>query len=82
MLQNFTRIASEEPASYTPKRIFDDDVDADSYVKGKHKMGPTHSRRPGNFSPQKPANASDSDDDEVVVLELLCTLSLSYIFSL
>ncbi|KAK1618078.1 hypothetical protein QYE76_023595 [Lolium multiflorum] len=69
--QNFVRITFEEPASYTPKRIFDDDVDADPYVKGKHKMGPTHSRRPGNFSSQKPANASDSDDDEVVVLEVL-----------
>jgi hypothetical protein len=55
-------------------------VDPDPYVPGNiHKMGPTHSRRPGNFSAQNPANASDTDDD-VVVLEVLYLLSFLYFF--
>ncbi|KAM0821197.1 hypothetical protein ACQ4PT_028941 [Festuca glaucescens] len=45
-LRNFSRIAIEEPESFTPKRVFEDDEDPDPYAKGKHKMGPTHSRRP------------------------------------
>jgi hypothetical protein len=77
MLQNFSQIAREEPPSFAPKRKFHDDVDADPYVKGKHKMGPTHFRRPGNFSTQHPANDSDTDD-EVIVLEVHCTSLLSY----
>nr|XP_051211442.1 actin cytoskeleton-regulatory complex protein pan-1-like [Lolium perenne] len=44
--KNFSRIAREGPASFTPSRRFHDDVDADTYVKGKHKMGPTHFKRP------------------------------------
>ncbi|KAK1631594.1 hypothetical protein QYE76_005909 [Lolium multiflorum] len=54
--RNFSRIAREEPPSFAPKRKFHDDVDADPYVKGKHKMGPTHFRRPAppsaNENPQ------------------------------
>jgi hypothetical protein len=67
------------PASFAPKRLFDDDVDPDPYTVGNvHKMGPTHSRRPGNTPA---SNASDSDDD-VVVLEVLYPLSSSHVFSL
>ncbi|KAM0900836.1 hypothetical protein ACQ4PT_020399 [Festuca glaucescens] len=68
----FPRFAAEEPASFDPKRSFLDDADPDPYILGNvHKMAPTHSRRPGNFSTQNPANASDTDDDEVVVLEVM-----------
>jgi hypothetical protein len=82
VLQNFSRILSEQSKSYTRKRIFHDDEDLDPYVKGnKYKMGPTHSRRPGNIPAQNPANASDSDDD-VVVLEVFYPLSSSDAFSL
>ncbi|KAM0888481.1 hypothetical protein ACQ4PT_028309 [Festuca glaucescens] len=67
--QNFPRILAEEPESFTPKRLYLDDEDPDPFVPGnKYKMGPTHSRRPGNIPAQNPANASDSDYD-VVVLE-------------
>ncbi|KAK1613919.1 hypothetical protein QYE76_019439 [Lolium multiflorum] len=68
--RNFSRIAREEPASYTPDRRFLDDTDADPFVKGKHQMGLTFVKRPGNPSTQHPANHSDTDD-EVVVLEVL-----------
>ncbi|KAK1632697.1 hypothetical protein QYE76_007012 [Lolium multiflorum] len=45
--QDFPRISAEEPESFAPKRVFEDDVDPDPYTIGKvHKMGPTHSRRP------------------------------------
>ena len=82
MLEHFPRILAEVPESFEPKRLFLDDVDPDPYVpRNVHKMGPTHSRRPGNFSAQNPANASDTDDD-VVVLEVFYLLSLSHIFSL
>jgi hypothetical protein len=77
MLQNFSRIAREEPASFTPSRRFHDDVDADPYVKGKHKMGPTHFKRPVNFSSQQPAHDSDTDD-EVVILEVYCSSLIPY----
>nr|XP_051190263.1 uncharacterized protein LOC127303587 [Lolium perenne] len=59
----------EEPASFTPDRIFRDDCDADPFVK-KHKMGPTHTKLPGNFPTPLPANDSGSDD-EVTILEIL-----------
>jgi hypothetical protein len=75
MLQNFSWIASEKPTSYAPNRHFHDDCDADPYVKGRHKMGPTHVKHPGNLSIPHPANDSGSDD-EVVILEVYC-LSLS-----
>jgi hypothetical protein len=77
MLQNFARIAREELASYAPSRRFHDDADADPYVKGKHKMGPTHIKRPGNFPTPHAANGSDTDD-EVVVLEVYCSSPLPY----
>ncbi|KAM0890762.1 hypothetical protein ACQ4PT_026848 [Festuca glaucescens] len=48
--RNFARITREEPPSYAPKRKFEDDADADPYVKGQHKMGPTHSQRPASHS--------------------------------
>jgi hypothetical protein len=57
--------------------------DPDPSVVGNiHKMGSTHSRRPGNFSAQNPANASDTDDDDVVILEVFRPLSLYHIFPL
>nr|XP_051190415.1 uncharacterized protein LOC127303749 [Lolium perenne] len=64
--RNFRRIGQEHPASYTPDRIFQDDSDADPYVKGEQKMGRTHTPRPGNFS----GKGSDSDD-EVTILEVV-----------
>jgi hypothetical protein len=70
-LQNFTRIRREEPASYTPNRRFEDDCDADPYVKGKQKMGRTYVKHPGNLSTPHPAKDSGSDD-EVVCLEVYC----------
>ncbi|KAM0903733.1 hypothetical protein ACQ4PT_018495 [Festuca glaucescens] len=64
VLERFPRILAEVPESFEPKRLLSDDADPDPYVPGNvHKMGPTHSRRPGNFSAQNPANASDTDDD-------------------
>ena len=69
-MERFPRILAEVPESFEPKRLFLDDADPDPYVAGNvHKMGPTHSRRPGNFSAQNSANASGTGDD-VVVLEV------------
>ena len=77
MEQNFPRILAEEPESFTPKRLYLDDEDPDPFVPGnKYKMGPTHSRRPGNIPAQNPANASDSNDD-VVVLEVFSVFLIS-----
>ena len=72
MLQNFARIAREEPASFAPNRQFPDDTDADPYVGGRQKMGPTHFKIPGNFPNPLPANSSDTNDD-IVVLEVYCS---------
>jgi hypothetical protein len=73
---------TEVPESFTAKRLHLDSEDLDPYIVGNvHKMGPTHSRCPGNFSDQNPANASDTDND-VVVLEVLDQLPLTYDFSL
>jgi hypothetical protein len=77
MLQNFSRIAREGPASFTPSRRFHDNVEADPYVKGKHKMGLTHFKRPGNFSTQQPAHNSNTDD-EVIILEVYCSSLIPY----
>jgi hypothetical protein len=58
-------------------------VDPDPFVIGNvHKMGPTHSRRPGNIHDPRPANASDSDDDGCIMLEVFDPLSSTYEFSL
>ncbi|KAM0848037.1 hypothetical protein ACQ4PT_054640 [Festuca glaucescens] len=47
--QDFPRIAAEEPGSFAPKRLYEDDEDPDPYTVGNvHKMGPTHSRRPAD----------------------------------
>ncbi|KAM0890754.1 hypothetical protein ACQ4PT_026841 [Festuca glaucescens] len=47
--QDFPRIAAEEPESFAPKRLYEDDEDPDPYTVGNvHKMGPTHSRRPAD----------------------------------
>ncbi|KAM0852058.1 hypothetical protein ACQ4PT_052018 [Festuca glaucescens] len=47
--QDFPRIAAEEPGSFAPKRLYEDDEDTDPYTVGNvHKMGPTHSRRPAD----------------------------------
>ncbi|KAK1564062.1 hypothetical protein QYE76_018260 [Lolium multiflorum] len=45
--QNFRRIRKEELASFAPDRCFLDDCDPDPYLKGKHTMGPTHTKLPG-----------------------------------
>ncbi|KAK1649224.1 hypothetical protein QYE76_067029 [Lolium multiflorum] len=49
-MRNFARIAKEKLPGYAPKRKFPDDVDPDPYVRGRHPMGPTHSRRPASHS--------------------------------
>ena len=78
----FPRIATEEPESFEPSRRFWDDEDPDPFVAGnKHKMGRTHTPRPGNSSAPNLDNAPDSDD-EVVFLEVFHSLLLTYIFSL
>ena len=56
VLQNFRRIRKEEQASYAPNRRFQDDCDPDPYLKGKHTMGPTYTKHPGNFLTSYPAN--------------------------
>ncbi|KAK1604481.1 hypothetical protein QYE76_028154 [Lolium multiflorum] len=60
----FPRIDAEPLAPYQ-KRVADEE-DPDPFVGHKHKMGRTHTSRPGNFS----AEASSSDDD-VTYLEVL-----------
>jgi hypothetical protein len=53
-------------------------VDPDPYVVGnKHKMGRTHTSRPGNFSANNPGS-----DDEVSILEVFCSFASLYIVSL
>ncbi|KAM0901262.1 hypothetical protein ACQ4PT_020094 [Festuca glaucescens] len=84
--QDFPRIAAEEPGSFAPKRLYEDDEDPDPYTVGNvHKMGPTHSRRPGNTpaprSSRARANACDSDDDDCTMLEVFGPLPLSYALS-
>jgi hypothetical protein len=80
-VERFPRILEEVPASFTGKRRLDKE-DPDPYVVGnKHKMGRTHTPRPGNSSASNLDNASDTDDD-VVVLEVFHPLSLTYKFSL
>ncbi|KAM0920905.1 hypothetical protein ACQ4PT_007153 [Festuca glaucescens] len=81
VLERFPRILAEVPESFEPKRLLSDDVDPDPYVPGNvHKMGPTHSRHPGNFSAQNPANASDTDDDVVVLEVFTCFPYLIFFF--
>jgi hypothetical protein len=72
VLQNFRWIRQEERTSYAPNRRFEDDCDPDPYLKGKHKMGPTHTKVSGNFPTPHPANDSGSDD-EVAILEVFCS---------
>jgi hypothetical protein len=73
----FPRIAAEAPESFERARRY-----PDPYVVGnKHRMGRTHTPRPGNSSAPNLDNASDTDDD-LVVLEVFHPLSLTYTFSL
>jgi hypothetical protein len=67
----FPRIDAEVLAPYQ-QRVANEE-DPDPYVGNKHKMGRTHTSRPGNFS----AEASGSDDD-VTVLEVLHPFAFSY----
>ncbi|KAK1602600.1 hypothetical protein QYE76_016869 [Lolium multiflorum] len=66
LFENFRRISQEHPASYASDRIFQDDSDADPYVRGEQQMGRTHTPRPGNFS-----GKDSGSDDEVTILEVL-----------
>jgi hypothetical protein len=76
----FPRI-SEEAAEPSGKRPLDK-KDPDPYVVGnKHKMGRTHTSRPGNSSASTVNNGSDSDDD-LLVLEVFYSLSRLINFSL
>ncbi|KAK1644292.1 hypothetical protein QYE76_062097 [Lolium multiflorum] len=66
--QRFPRIAAEVPESFEPSRRFWDDEDPDPYVvANKHKMGRTHTPRPGNSSASNVDNGSDSNDDLLVL---------------
>ena len=86
VLQDFPRIAAEEPGSFAPKRLYEDDEDPDPYTVGNvHKMGPTHSRRPGNTPASRPpraqADAPGSEDDDCIMLEVFDPLPFSYALS-
>ena len=83
MLQNFSRISTEEPASFTPNRTHEDDEDPDPYKAGStHEMGSTHATRSGNTPASCPSRAradvSGSEEDDCVILEVLDPLPLSY----
>jgi hypothetical protein len=83
VLQDFPRILVEQPEFFAAKRVYRDDVDPDPYTIGNvHKMGPTHSRRPGNIPAPRPSNASDNDNDDCIMLEVFYPLSSTYDFSL
>jgi hypothetical protein len=45
-------------------------------------MGPLHSPRSGNIPAPRPGNASDSDEDDCIMLEVFDPLSSTYDFSL
>ncbi|KAM0853425.1 hypothetical protein ACQ4PT_051078 [Festuca glaucescens] len=71
---------------FCPKRLYEDDEDPDPYMVGNvHKMGPTHSRRPGNTpaprSPRAQADAPGSEDDDCIMLEVFDPLPFSYALS-
>ncbi|KAK1603849.1 hypothetical protein QYE76_027522 [Lolium multiflorum] len=63
---NFRRIGQEHPASYASDRIFQDDSDADPYVRGEQQMGRTHTPRPDNFSGKDSAAPSANANPQVV----------------
>ena len=63
--ERFPRIAAEALRGPCHKHALDEE-DLDPYVVGnKHKMGRTHTSRPGNFSA-----AASGSDDEITVLEV------------
>ena len=71
--ERFPRIAAEALQGPIRKRALDKE-DPDPHVVGhKHKMGRTHTSRPGNFS----AGASGSDD-EITVLEVSFSFASLY----
>jgi hypothetical protein len=75
-LTRFPRIAEEvrEPCRKRPL----DQEDPDPYMVGnKHKMGRTHTSRPGNSSASNMDNGSGSDND-LLILEVLYPLSRTY----
>jgi hypothetical protein len=81
-MDRFPHIAAEVPKSFESGRSTLDNEDPAPFVVGnKHKKGRTHTPRPGNSSAPNLDNASDTDDD-LVVLEVFHPLSLTYTFSL
>nr|XP_051211344.1 uncharacterized protein LOC127328811 [Lolium perenne] len=58
--RNFRRIGQEHPASYTPDRIFQDDLDANPYVRGRQQMGRTHTPHPGSEGRKNKAPATEA----------------------
>ena len=71
--ERFPRIAAEALRGPCRKRALDEE-DPDPYVVGnKHKMGRTHTSRPGNFSA-----AASGSDDEITVLEVFYSFASSY----
>nr|XP_051190718.1 actin cytoskeleton-regulatory complex protein PAN1-like [Lolium perenne] len=66
--RNFRRIGQEHPASYAPDRIFQDDSDADPYVRGEQQMGRTHTPRLATPS----ANANPQVVERTTPLQAEC----------
>jgi hypothetical protein len=82
-LQNFPRISAEEPESFTPRRTHEDDKDPDPFRTGSaHEMGSIHTKRSGKTSASHPsrarADASGSEEDDCIILEVFDPLPLSY----
>jgi hypothetical protein len=83
VLQNFARISAEEPESFALKRSYEDDEDPDSFKAGStHEMGSTHTKRSGKTPASRPsraqADASGSEEDDCIILEVFDPLPLSY----
>jgi hypothetical protein len=83
VLQNFPRISAEEPESLAPRRTHENEEDTDPFKTGNtHEMGSTHTERSGKNPASRPsrarADASGSEDDDCIILEVFDPLPLSY----
>jgi hypothetical protein len=83
VLQNFARISAEEPELFAPNRTHEDNEDPDPFKTGStHEMSSTHTKRSGKTSASRPsrawADASGSEEDDCIILEVFDLLPLSY----
>jgi hypothetical protein len=83
VLQNFARISTEQPDSFTPNRTHEDVEDTDPFSAGSaHEMESTHATGSGNTSIFLPSRARvddpDSEEDDCIILEVLDPLPISY----